>query len=80
VAEIDGETKTQHRSLLLNTGYGSQNAPNIHFGLGNATVAKTLEISWPSGKVDSYSNVEAKRFWHAVEGGDLALDARRMIQ
>jgi hypothetical protein len=80
VAEIDGETKTQHRSLLLNTGYGSQNAPNIHFGLGNATVAKTLEISWPSGKVDSYSNVEAKRFWHAVEGGDLAPDARRMIQ
>jgi hypothetical protein len=80
VTEMDGKTKTQHRWHLLNTGYGSQNSPVIHFGLGNATVAQTLEITWPSGRVDTHSNVATNRVWHAVEGGDLAPDARRMIQ
>jgi hypothetical protein len=80
VAEMDGRSKTQHRWQLPNTGYGSQNAPVIHFGLGDATVAQTVEISWPSGKVDTHTNVEANRFWHAVEGDDLAPDAKRMIQ
>ncbi|MGB5879872.1 MAG: CRTAC1 family protein, partial [Thermoanaerobaculia bacterium] len=79
VVEMEGETSTQHHWQLLNTGYGSQNAPIIHFGLGDAKVANTLEISWPSGKVDTHSNVEANRFWHAVEGSDLAPDPKKMI-
>jgi hypothetical protein len=79
VVEMDGVTRTQHRWQLLNTGYGSQNAPIIHFGLGDATAAQTLEITWPSGKVDTHSNVEANRFWQAVEGSDLTLDTRRSV-
>jgi hypothetical protein len=79
VVEMEGETNTQYRWQLLNTGYGSQNAPIIHFGLGSATVARTLEISWPSGKVDTHSNVDANRFWHAVEGSDLTPDPKKMI-
>lgn len=56
-ATINGETIGQTRQNLSNTGYGSQNSHIIHFGLGDATQIETLEITWPSGIVDSFENL-----------------------
>jgi len=38
------------RSLRAGTGYLSGNAPELHFGLGEATSVSACTVRWPSGK------------------------------
>jgi len=56
-----------------NGGYHrwSQNDQRLHVGLaGNATADITIE--WPSGTVDTFTNVAANALYSATEGGSLA--------
>ena len=56
-----------------NGGYHrwSQDSQRLRFGLtGNQTV-NTLRIEWPSGRIDTFSNVAANRLYKANEGGTL---------
>ena len=39
-----------------------------HFGLGAATRIEALEVRWPSGRVDHYTNLEADAAYHLREG------------
>lgn len=41
------------------SGYLSYNDPRLHFGLGNADVAETIEVKWPSGAIRVLENVKA---------------------
>jgi hypothetical protein len=51
--------------------YYSQNDLRVHFGLGKRDKAKTLEIRWPSGQVDTLSDVAANQFITLKEGAGL---------
>lgn len=53
--------------------YLSSNDLRTHIGLGESTETE-LEIHWPSGQVDKYSNVTANRFYLAREGDSLKPD------
>ena len=56
-----------------NGGYHrwSQNSQRIHFGLAsNNTV--DITIKWPSGEVDTHSNVPANALYQATEGGNIS--------
>ena len=46
----------------------SQNDLRVHFGLGKATRIDKLEIQWPSGQVDGFTDVPVNRFLKIVEG------------
>lgn len=48
--------------------YMSASDPRIHFGLGNRTRIDSLEITWPSGRVDRLTNVPADRIIAVREG------------
>ncbi|MGA7524675.1 MAG: CRTAC1 family protein [Acidobacteriaceae bacterium] len=50
-------------------GYYSQNDLRLHFGLGEAEVAETVEVRWPSGQVDTYKNLAVDRLYVLEEGG-----------
>jgi enediyne biosynthesis protein E4 len=41
--------------------YYSQNDLRVHFGLGKNQKVKTLEIQWPSGQVETISNIAANQ-------------------
>ncbi len=41
--------------------YYSQNDLRVHFGLGKNQRVKTLEIQWPSGQVDTLTNIAANQ-------------------
>ncbi|HYN24884.1 MAG TPA: CRTAC1 family protein [Pyrinomonadaceae bacterium] len=41
--------------------YYSQNDLRVHFGLGGNQKVKALEIQWPSGQVDTLSNIAANQ-------------------
>jgi hypothetical protein len=42
----------------------------LHFGLGKASHAETVEILWPSGLKQIFQNVEANRFYLIEEVQD----------
>lgn len=48
--------------------YYSQNDLRVHFGLGKSQKAKTIEIRWPSGQVDTLNDVAANQFITVKEG------------
>lgn len=49
-------------------GYLAQHDPRLLFGLGNDTSAEWLEITWPSGVVQRFTQVEAGSVLRVVEG------------
>jgi len=48
--------------------YLSQNDPRLHFGLGSETKMDTVEIKWPSGKVELLRDVPSDFIYTIVEG------------
>ena len=56
-----------------NGGYHrwSQNSQRLHFGLAGDQTVDTLRIEWPSGLIDTFSNVAANTLYKANEGGTL---------
>ncbi len=58
----------QWRQVAGQTGYNGQNSLRAHFGLLNATVIDSLVIHWPSGMVDTFTDLAADQFLVATEG------------
>lgn len=73
LARIGGQDIWQERIIQSNTGYGSQNSLIVHFGLGDAKSVLEVEIHWPSGLVDHYTNLEAARHYIVWEGQEITI-------
>jgi hypothetical protein len=48
--------------------YLSHNDFRIHFGLGQETQVKRLEVRWPSGLVETFENLRGDQFLQVTEG------------
>lgn len=53
---------------LSQSGYYSCNDPRLHFGLGSAEKVDRMEVTWPGGAVETWTNLPAGRVFKAVEG------------
>ena len=51
--------------------YMSASDPRIHFGLGKRAKIESLEITWPSGKVDKLTNVPVDKIIAVKEGAGI---------
>jgi hypothetical protein len=67
---------TQTEEVRSGGGYLSQHDLRLHFGLAKATKIDTVEIRWPSGKVETLTNLEADKFYSVLEGSGLVDHAR----
>jgi enediyne biosynthesis protein E4 len=56
------------REIAGGGSYLSQSDLRGSFGLGRSVQAETIQINWPSGQVDTFSNVKADQFYLASEG------------
>jgi len=70
-AAVASAGRWQSRVLWAGTGYASQNDPIVHFGLGDAARVDSLEIVWPAGRREVFTDVEANRVWLGIEGEGL---------
>ncbi|GMQ81410.1 MAG: hypothetical protein BMS9Abin05_0841 [Rhodothermia bacterium] len=63
-------TTDQGTSYRHNDGVGflSQSVRPIHFGVGSAALIDEIQVSWPSGRVESYSNISINQTIHLLEG------------
>ena len=59
---------TQTDEARSGGSYISQSDFRLHFGLGSAEKIESLEVRWPSGKVETFKNLAADRFYALLEG------------
>ncbi len=59
--------KTQTARKKSTTGYLSQNDPRMHFGLAKNELVDRIEITWPSGKVQTIENIKANQILEVKE-------------
>ncbi|MFH1572315.1 MAG: CRTAC1 family protein [Gemmatimonadota bacterium] len=59
---------TQTGEVRGSGSYLSQSDLRLHFGLGPAAAADSLQIRWPSGRVDSCTGLGANQFIEVREG------------
>jgi hypothetical protein len=62
--------------LTSGTGYLSSSDPRLWFGLGPAQVVERLEVHWPSGTVQSWSDLPADRILDLREGDNPVVQER----
>jgi len=66
-ATIKGKPIWQVQEISGQTGYLSQNSLNAEFGLGDATLIDSIRIEWPSGEVNTLTNVPVNQFMPVKE-------------
>ena len=69
------------RQFAWRTGGGSYQSasdPRIHFGLGTADRVDSVEVTWPSGRVDRYTGLQPGRGYRLREGDASAIGFTRL--
>jgi len=59
VVKIVTNEGSQWVTATASGSYLSASDPRVHFGLGNASVASSIEIRWPSGVSQTLTNIKA---------------------
>jgi hypothetical protein len=57
----------QWNHVTTAVGYASSSDRTVHFGLGNQTEVKLIEIRWPSGKLQKLENIKADQLLRVSE-------------
>ena len=60
--------RRQPEEVRSGGSYLSQNDLRLHFGLGRAKQADTVEVRWPSGRIDRLSAIPANQIILVREG------------
>jgi hypothetical protein len=67
--------RTQTRTVLSQSSYYSHDDLRVHFGLGAADRADTIEVRWPDGRLQTVRDVRGGRVVRIREGaGSIAPD------
>lgn len=66
-ATIGGKTIWQLRQVSAVSGFHCQDDLRPKFGLGDASVAETVRIEWPSGTVQEVENVAPNQILNVIE-------------
>ena len=61
VTLVSGDIR-QFAQKKSSSGYLSQNDPRMYFGLGNNEMIESIEIIWPSGKIQKMENIKTRQF------------------
>jgi hypothetical protein len=68
LATIDGSPIWQMREICTNHGHRSQSGMDACFGLADAAIADTILIEWPSGIIDTITDVSPNQRYTVIEG------------
>jgi tetratricopeptide (TPR) repeat protein len=65
---IEAAGSRQVAQRLGGGSFLSASDSRLHFGLGNARRIDRVEVRWPSGRIDSFQNLDADKRYHLREG------------
>lgn len=60
--------RKQRQDVLSQSSFYSQSDLRLHFGLGNADIVDSIEIRWPLGLVEHYTNLKPNQILTLKEG------------
>jgi enediyne biosynthesis protein E4 len=74
-ARIRITTGTQQQLQEIRSGgsYISQSDLHLHFGLGSARTIDKVEVIWPNGPTQTFTNVQPNHFYSLKQNGTLVL-------
>ena len=75
IVELQAGGVTRRDFVRITEGFRTQVPSDLHFGLGSTATIDSLEVRWPSGHVDRWTDVPADRLLLVGEG-NRAIDAR----
>ncbi len=67
------------RRTVGSSSYLSQDSHRIHIGLGSATKIDHLEVRWPRGAPENWTNLPADRIWDITQGEPLAKPFAQLV-
>jgi enediyne biosynthesis protein E4 len=70
VVRVTASGRTQAQAVLSQASYYSHDDLRLHFGLGSAAAAETIEVRWPSGRTETLKDVRGGRVVMIKEGTD----------
>lgn len=59
--------ETRWQQVTAGDGYASSNEKTLTFGLDDETVAESVTIVWPSGRIQEFRNIESEHHYIALE-------------
>ena len=62
------EDNEQTRYTTCGNGFMGQNSENIHFGLADLEAIDSLTVTWPTGHIDRYYDIQASQILKSIEG------------
>jgi hypothetical protein len=65
---VEAGGRKQLADVVSGGSYFSQNSPTLYFGLGSAERVDRIEVRWPHGETQAWSNVAANRTVELTEG------------
>lgn len=68
-SDADGKSLKLMRHVHCGSGYASQNDMRLFFGLSDHQLIRSLEIRWPSGKVQKFNDIQPNGLIQVIEGG-----------
>ena len=71
VVTLERGSDKYEKEVRSGDGYISQSDLRLHFGLGKSTRAEKTVIRWPSGLVETLSDLPANQYYVVREGGGL---------
>ncbi len=61
-------TRSLIREINAGSSHLSSDSPIAHFGLGGHTLIDTMEVTWPGGTVETFTNVSVNQTVTIIEG------------
>lgn len=66
--QVKSGNRVQQQMVRTGSSYCSQSEMTLTFGLGSNETVENLEIQWPSGEIDRYTERKANQLIEAIEG------------
>ena len=68
VVRVTAGGRTQARAILSQSSYYSHDDARVHVGLGSATRVERVDVAWPGGRRESFTEVPIRRAVTLAEG------------
>jgi hypothetical protein len=76
---VELEDRSLRKTLYAGDGYLSQSSTRLHFGLGDSTRVKRLQVRWPGGGSDAFEGLAADTHYRLTEGAKAAEAVARVV-
>ncbi len=73
VVTLEAAGERQLRQRTAGSSFASQHSQRLYFGLGEHARVDRLTVRWPSGQLDEFVDLEARRLARITEGGEIEL-------